>query len=67
MVAVAACVVVVVVVHNCMEADSTEQSQLLAVITDRSHFTQFLGWCSTSIRKFTQLFNLRSTSWFDTI
>jgi hypothetical protein len=56
-----------VIVHNCMEGDSMEQPQLVSAITDRSCFTQFLGCCSTSIEKFTQLLNLRSTSWFNTI
>jgi hypothetical protein len=45
-------------VYDCMEADSTDQPQLVAVIIDRSHFTQFLGCCSASIRKFTQLLNI---------
>jgi hypothetical protein len=69
MVVVAAGVVVMVVfiVHNCMETDSTEHPQLVAVITDRSHFTQFLGCCSVSIRKFTQLLYIRSPFWFNTI
>jgi hypothetical protein len=40
-------VVVVVVVllfsiHGCTGEDSTEQPQLFVLITDRSHFTQFL-------------------------
>jgi len=47
-------IVVIVVVfflfmfHSCIEKDCTGKPQLVALITDSSHFTQFLLRCSVS-------------------
>jgi hypothetical protein len=35
-------VVVLFTLHSCIGGDSTEQPQLIALITDKSHFTEFL-------------------------